>query len=202
MGVATRPFGPSPSRPGRLAALQRGAQWERGGSGQQARMRWAQARVCVEHPHPPGEPAQVPTERPCSCSQGNRRPVSVAGQTGPQIGSPEPASLSAAASRRPLGLGSPHWGAVLGALPMGGSTREPEGTLRLDSRGRSTPPAQNRGGGLPARSHGVSSAPSPSHPPRGSQPPKAGQGRPRGPSMAVGSSLGLHPAMPPKQGWS
>lgn len=44
-----------------------------------------------------GRSAQVPTERPCSCSQANRRPVSVTGQTGPHMRSLEPASLPTAA---------------------------------------------------------------------------------------------------------
>lgn len=58
--------------------------------------------VCVEHPPPTarlgGQPVQVPTERPCSCSQENRLPVSVSEQTRPQMRSLEPASLPTAAA--------------------------------------------------------------------------------------------------------
>lgn len=63
----------------------------------------AQVRVCVQHPPPRacrgGRPVQVPTERPCSYSQGNRLPVSISEQTQPLTGSLEPASLPAAAAQ-------------------------------------------------------------------------------------------------------
>lgn len=64
----------------------------------------------------------MPTGTPCSCPQGNRQPVSVAGQTGPQTRSPEPASLPGShveLTACPPWLGSPGLGAVLGTLLMG-----------------------------------------------------------------------------------
>lgn len=65
---------------------------------------------------------------------GKQAPCVCGGQTGPQTGSLEPASLPAAAKRQPQ-PGSPSWGVVLGALPMGGGTRGPEETLHLGSGG-------------------------------------------------------------------
>lgn len=50
-----------------------------------------------------------------------------------------------AANHRLLCLGSPSWGAVLGALPISGGTWEPEETLGLDSRWHSIPPTKNCG---------------------------------------------------------
>lgn len=64
----------------------------------------------------------MPTGTPCSCPQGNRQPVSVAGQTGPQTRSPEPASLPGShveLTACPPWLGSPGLGAVLRTLLMG-----------------------------------------------------------------------------------
>lgn len=75
-----------------------------------------------------------------------------------------------AANRQPLCLGSPSWGAVLGAAPMGGSSREPEKTRCLDS----TRPAQNRRRPSCQEPWCVLAPPrSPSHPPLGSLPPGA-----------------------------
>ena len=65
---------------------------------------------------------------------GNRRPVSVAGQAGPQTQSLGPAGLPVAANRQP-----PPGQPLLGALPMGGGARGPEDTLHLGSSGAPHP---------------------------------------------------------------
>lgn len=79
---------------------------------------------------------------------GKQAPCVCSGQTGPQTGSLEPASLPAAAKHQPQ-LGSPSWGVVLGALPMGGGTRGPEETLHLGSGGSPHPLPRPRGASLP-----------------------------------------------------
>lgn len=153
-------------------------------------MRWAQVWVCVERPPPPGGPAQVPTERPCSCSQGNRRPVS--GWTDGASDREPGASKSAHSSQAPAAVpGQPFLGGRPRGCVDGGSSREPEETLRLAS----TLPAQSRRWPPCQEPWCVLTAPHPCSA-------RSGLAATRGPApLTVGSSLAsIQPCPPSKPG--
>lgn len=131
-------------------------------------MRWAQVWVCVERPPPPGgaspganrEAVFLLPGKQASCVWLDRRGLRQ-GAWSQQVCPQQPSAGRCA------------WAALPGGPPSGlcgwWEQREPEETLRLAS---TLPP--RAAGGLPAKSHGVSSLlPTPAQPALGSLPPGA-----------------------------
>lgn len=126
--------------------------------------------------HLGGQPAQEATERPCSCSRANRRPVS--GGTARASDSKPGASKSAHHSRVGLLPACRVWAALPGGGgggPKGpthgwGYQRRPcgaqggQGPEETLHPGLGQPPQPGTAGGLPARSQGGSTPALPTHP--------------------------------------